>query len=184
MFGDVQLHQDEVVRQARRVLSFVEPVIINLKDDFVGWVAHREWEVLDVRASQKAPDGFVENSVLIKIVNAQHRVIGVGLVILGKVLFDAFAKVICLEPPHFVSGRHVCLADRAEQHGGEDSNNGDDAQQFNEGDPARLAMVSFHMGLDRAGGGESRRRVAGAPRSVCPCHPSHYLGGYGTLRRK
>ena len=101
-------------------------------------------------ASQEVHDPIVKESFLIQVLGGHYWVIGIGLVILGKVLLNVVRKVTGLGTPHFVLGGRECLVDRAEQQGRQDSNDADDAQQFNQGEPGSGAMVWFHSGLDRA----------------------------------
>lgn len=71
-------------------------------------------------------------------------------------LLDVVVKVMCLNAPDFVLGRDERLVDRAEQERRHDSNNGDDQQQFQQGEPSSVAMISFHIGLDSLPAWESR----------------------------
>ena len=101
-----------------------------------------------MRTSQKPHDSVVKDSFLIQIVGAQHRVVRLSLVILRKMLLNVVIKVTCLNAPDFVLGRSERLVNRAEQQGRQNSNNADDQQQFEQGEPSGLAMISFHTDLD------------------------------------
>lgn len=82
-FGNALFHQNQVIGMARRGLLVVKPIIINLKNDFVGLIAHRKRDVLNMRASQETHDSVVKDSFLIQIGSAQDRVVGLSLVIPG-----------------------------------------------------------------------------------------------------
>ena len=148
---DVLLLHDPVVGVVGGVLLLIEPILIDLKDDFVGGVGHRERQVLHVRAAQEIHDVVVEDVFLIQIAGGQHGVIGVGLVIFGEALPDDVVKIIRLGAPYFVLGGHERFVDRAEQHGCEDPNNADDEQQFQQGEGRGGFVISFHWEVGQAG---------------------------------
>lgn len=156
MPGDVLLEQDPVICVAGRGLLLIEPIFIDLEDDFVGGVAQRERDVLHVRAAQEIHDVIVKDVLLIQIGGGQDRVIGVGLVIFGEVLLHVVVKIARLRTPHFVLGGGKRPVDGAEQHADEDSNNADDQQHFNQGEGGRRVLILFHMGLDSSHGEASR----------------------------
>jgi hypothetical protein len=112
-----------------------------------------------MRTSQKTHDSVVKDSFLIQIGSAQHRVVRLSLVILGKMLLNVVIKITPLGAPNFVLGRDERLVNRAEQHGRQNSNNADDQQQFQQGEPRGRAMISFHTGLDSLQGSGSRYSI-------------------------
>jgi hypothetical protein len=144
--GDILLQQDPVVGVARRGLLLIQPIAIDLKDDFVGGVAQGKRNVLHVRAAQEIHDAVVEDVLLVQIAGGEDGVIGVGLVIFGEVFLHVVVKVIRLGAPHFVLGRHERLVDGAKQHGRQDANDADDEQHFEQGERGGRAVVLFHTG--------------------------------------
>ena len=159
--ADALLRQNKVVGVSRRRRSLFGPVPINLEDDFVGGVAHRKRNVLNVRTSQKIHDAIVKDSFLIQLGSGQQWVVRVGHVILRKMFLDVVREISRLHAPDFVLGRDKGFVHRAEQKAGQNSNNADDQQQFRQGEPGSRAMISFHTGLDNSSARESRGRCAG-----------------------
>jgi hypothetical protein len=88
---------------------------------------------------------------------------GVTVIVCGKCL-QSDTQLMQVVDALYAQGFGFGLRNRGEQNGGEDSDDGDDHQQLNEGESVVNAGLSFHNSLDSSRGRESRCR-AERPRS-------------------